>query len=183
LRGKGYLLGLFFLAGIGAMIWLMARDIRQVVSVIPGRDPEGETLIQMRNARIHKMLSEDSWIVEAPLLEKEGEILRGYSLDLRMEGPRGRGAFFFAEQGTVDLEKGEAALFHFQGSLWGEEEEPFEIVASRGRWKESERLLFLEEGFVLSSDEGTARGESAVLHQDRTVEIRTKAVLEWEVPE
>ncbi len=165
------------------MIWLMARDIRQAISVIPGRDPEGGTLIQMRHTKIHKTLSEDSWIVEAPLLEKEGDLLRGYSLDLRMKGVGGRGASFFAEKGTVDLERGKARLFDFRGSLWGEEGGSFDIVASQGFWEEGKDALFLEGGFVISSDRGIARGDEAVLHQDRTVEIRTKAVLEWEVPE
>jgi len=183
LRGKGCLLGLLFLAGVGGMVFLMVRDLRQVISIIPGRDPERELPIQMHNTRIHKTLSGDAWIVEAPLLEKEGELLRGYSLDLRMEGLRGRGAFFFAQRGTVNLEKAQAVLENFRGSLWGEEKGSFEVAASRGYWEEAARTLLLEEGFVISSDEGTARGQSAVLHQDRTVEIRTEAVLEWEVPE
>jgi len=161
----------------------MARDIRQAISIIPGRDPEGETLIQMHHTKIHKTLSGDAWIVEAPLLEKEGDLLRGYSLDLRMQGAGGRGASFFAEKGTVDIEKGRARLFNFWGSLWGEEGRSFDIVASQGFWEEGEDALFLEGGFVISSDRGTARGDAAVLHRDRTVEIRTEAVLEWEVPE
>ena len=183
MRGKGCLFGLLLLGAVGGMVLLMVRDIRQVISIIPGRDPEKELPIRMYNTRIHKVLSEDSWIVEAPLLEKEGELLRGYSLDLRMEGPRGRGGAFFAEKGTVDLERALAVLHNFQGSLWGDDRGSFDVAASQGRWEEGSRTLLLEKGFILSSDEGVARGESAVLHQDRTVEIRTKAVLEWQFSE
>ncbi len=183
MRGKGCFFGLLLLGAVGGMVLLMAWDIRQVISIIPGRDPEKEIPIRMYNTRIHKVLSEDAWVVEAPLLEKERDLLRGYSLDLRMEGPRGRGASFFAERGTVDLDNALAILENFHGSLWGDERGTFEVAASQGHWEEGSRTLLLEGGFVLSSDQGVARGESAVLHQDRTVEVRTKAVLEWQFPE
>lgn len=178
----GRLLALLLLAGLTGLVFLMKRDVSLLEEFVRTRESSPELPVTLERVAISREVDGNLWTVRTPRLERSGDRLRAFSLDVELVDAKAHRFGMVADTGAFDEDLGDILLER----LRGEAEFParhLHFTAPKGTWNRGDKRLVFPGGiFAEEGGKTTLRAESGWVLPDGSVFLSGDVVVEWEEP-
>ena len=178
-RTKIVMVALF--VGLVIIVSYARRDIQLDVDLLR------ESLLNMpglvmENIQMSREVSGDMWRIKLPYLDREGDIIRMRSLDIRrqLSGDKGEW-YFFGREGIYSHDINAASISGLLGTLENDGR-TWKLESNRLDWQEGKDSLVFPEGLFIYDDELKLKTPQASIDKSGVILLEQGGVIQWVKP-